>query len=111
MLASDVSGEGEIEGAESVVRTKDLLTSRLNWRRKHFSALVGSSPEAYAPPSRLASVVVPDLSVGTWIPFALPAALKLARERRFDCVLTSSPPPSTHLIGPAPNLLSPFRCR
>ena len=42
---------------------------------------------------------MPDLSLGTWLPFALPAALGLARRRRFDCVLTSSPPPSTHLIG------------
>jgi glycosyltransferase involved in cell wall biosynthesis len=101
VFASDASGEGEIEGAVDVVRTNDLLTSRLNWRRRQFSALIGSSRETYAPPSRLASIVVPDLSVGTWIPFALPAALKLARERRFDCVLTTSPPPSTHLIGAA----------
>ncbi len=99
MLTSAASGEGEIEGAEAVVRTKDALTSALNWRRGQFAALGGSSPDTYKPPSRLASVVVPDLSLGTWLPFALPAALGLARRRRFDCVLTSSPPPSTHLIG------------
>ena len=99
VLTSDVSGEGPIEGAESVARTKDALTSALNWRRGQFAALGGSSSDTYKPPSRLASVVVPDLSVGTWLPFALPAARKLARSRRFDCVLTSSPLPSTHLIG------------
>ncbi len=99
MLTSVASGEGPIEGAHEVVRTKDALTSGLNWRRGQFAALGGASDESYKPPSRLASVVVPDLSLGTWLPFALPAARRLARERHFDCVLTTSPPPSTHLVG------------
>jgi glycosyltransferase involved in cell wall biosynthesis len=99
VLTSAASGEGEIEGAVEVVRTKDALTSALNWRRGQFAALGGSSAETYKPPSKLASVVVPDLSLGTWLPFALPAARRLARARRFDCVLTTSPPPSTHLVG------------
>ena len=99
VLTSAASGEGAIEGAVEVVRTKDALTSGLNWRRGQFAALGGSSGETYKPPSRLASVVVPDLSLGTWLPFALPAARRLARTRRFDCVLTTSPPPSTHLVG------------
>jgi glycosyltransferase involved in cell wall biosynthesis len=99
VLTSIASGEGPIEGAHDVVRTTDALTSRLNWRRGQFAALGGASSESYKPPSRLASVVVPDLSLGTWLPFALPAARRLARERQFDCVLTTSPPPSTHLVG------------
>jgi glycosyltransferase involved in cell wall biosynthesis len=99
VLTSAASGEGPIEGATEVVRTMDALTSPLNWRRRHFAALVGGSAESYRPPSRLASVVVPDLSLLTWLPFALPAALTLARRRRFDCVLTTSPPPSVHLVG------------
>jgi hypothetical protein len=100
VLASDVSGAGEIEGAR-VVRTHDLITSPLNWRRGHFAALSGASSATYAPPSRLESVVVPDLALATWVPFALPRALRLARGRPFDCVLTSSPPQSAHLIGRA----------
>jgi glycosyltransferase involved in cell wall biosynthesis len=101
VLTSSASGDGDIEGAQRVVRTKDALTSGLNWRRGQFAALQGSTDEHYKPPSRIASVIVPDLSLATWLPFALPAALRLAREQRFDCVLTSSPPPSTHLIGVA----------
>jgi glycosyltransferase involved in cell wall biosynthesis len=99
VLTSVASGDGSIEGAHEVVRTKDALTSGLNWRRGQFAALGGSSGETYKPPSKLASVVVPDLSLGTWLPFALAAARRLAREQRFDCVLTTSPPPSTHLVG------------
>jgi glycosyltransferase involved in cell wall biosynthesis len=100
VLASDLSGTGAIEGAR-VVRTHDLISSPLNWRRGHFAALSGSSPATYAPPSRLESVVVPDLALATWIPFALARALRLARDRSFDCVLTSSPPQSGHLVGRA----------
>jgi glycosyltransferase involved in cell wall biosynthesis len=33
------------------------------------------------------------------VPFALPAAAKLLREERFDCVITSSPPESVHFVG------------
>jgi len=99
VLTSVASGQGPIEGAREVVRTSDALTSGLNWRRGQFTALGGASDESYKSPSRLASVVVPDLSLGTWLPFALRTARRLARERRFDCVLTTSPPPSTHLVG------------
>jgi glycosyltransferase involved in cell wall biosynthesis len=99
VLTSRVSGSGPIEGAERVVRTSDLLVSRLNWRRGHFEAFSGQGQGGYAEPSVLERVVVPDLSAVTWIPFALPAALRLAREEPFDCVITSSPPPSVHLVG------------
>jgi glycosyltransferase involved in cell wall biosynthesis len=100
VLTSIASGSGPIDGAETVVRTQDALTSRLNWRRQHFAALAGSRDEAaYKPPSRLASAVVPDLGLLTWLPFALPRAVALSRSRRFDCVVTTSPPQSGHLIG------------
>jgi glycosyltransferase involved in cell wall biosynthesis len=99
VLTSRVSGSGPIEGAERVVRTSDLLVSRLNWRRGHFEAFSGQGQGGYAEPSVLERVVVPDLSAVTWIPFALPAALRLAREELFGCVITSSPPPSVHLVG------------
>jgi len=101
VLTSRVSGEDEIEGAAGVVRTNDLLLTPLNWRRRHFAALSGQAGGGYAPPSALERVVVPDLAAVTWLPFALPAALRLARAERFECVVTSSPPASTHLIGRA----------
>ena len=99
VLCSAISGEGPIEGAEEVVRTPDLMASRLNWRRGHFAALTGARSEGYAERSRLEAVVVPDLAALTWVPVALPRALKLARRAHYDAVLTTSPPPSAHAIG------------
>jgi glycosyltransferase involved in cell wall biosynthesis len=100
ILGSLASGRGPIPGAASVVRTRDLIASPLNWRRGHFESLRVGSDVAYRDaPTRLASLVVPDLVLLTWIPFALPRALRLARGQRFDCVITTSPPESGHLIG------------
>jgi glycosyltransferase involved in cell wall biosynthesis len=99
VLSSRVSGEGEIDGAFRVERTRDLLTSPLNWRRGHFQALTGSQAAMYGKPSALESVIVPDLALASWVPFALARALALARTDPFDCVVTTSPPQSAHLIG------------
>jgi glycosyltransferase involved in cell wall biosynthesis len=99
VLTSSVSGDGPIEGAVEVVRTPDLMTSRLNWRRGSFAALGGRVPAAYSRRSAVESIVVPDLGLMTWLPFALHGARRLARSARFDCVLTSSPPQSAHFVG------------
>ncbi len=45
-----------------------------------------------------ANLFVPDARVGWW-PFAVYAGRTLLAERRFDAILTSGPPHSTHLIG------------
>jgi glycosyltransferase involved in cell wall biosynthesis len=102
VLTSMSSGEGPVTGAERVVRTRDLLVSPLNWRRESFRSLAGGEQAAaagYSAPSRLAAWPVPDLAAVGWLPFALPRALGLAREQRFDCAITTSPPHSAHLIG------------
>jgi glycosyltransferase involved in cell wall biosynthesis len=102
VLTSVASGEGPIEGAERVIRARDLMASRINWRRKHFKALSEGKGATYAAGmSPVASVVVPDLALVGWIPFALPTALRLAARERPDCVITTSPPESAHLIGMA----------
>jgi glycosyltransferase involved in cell wall biosynthesis len=98
VLASAISGDGPIEGAADVIRTPDLMSSGLNWRRRHFEALTGGGG-VYRPPSRLASVVVPDVAVVSWLPFALRAALGVSKHQAFDCVITTSPPQSAHVVG------------
>jgi glycosyltransferase involved in cell wall biosynthesis len=94
-LTSQVSGSGPIEGAAKVVRTPDLLASPLNWRRSAETP-VGKSAATTSPPSRLESLVVPDVAVASWLPFALRAAGRLESP---DCVITTSPPQSAHLVG------------
>ena len=99
VLTSVMCGSGPVAGAVRTVRARDLLVSPLNWRRSSFAALRGENAQAPAAPSALAAWVIPDLEIVGWIPFALPRALSLVRREHFDCVITSSPPQSAHLIG------------
>jgi glycosyltransferase involved in cell wall biosynthesis len=100
VLTSTVAGSGPVPGAARTIRTRDLMVSPLNWRRANFAAVTGDGGDGYdATPSVFASWVVPDLEVVGWLPFALPRALGVARRDRIDCVITSSPPHSGHLIG------------
>lgn len=82
-----------------MVRTPDLGSTRLNWRRAAPTAATSAAPTGSV--RGIEAHAVPDVAAVSWLPFALPRALALARGDRFDCVLTSSPPPSTHLIGAA----------
>ncbi|HXZ56492.1 MAG TPA: glycosyltransferase [Gaiellaceae bacterium] len=94
VLTSRFSGEGPIEGAEAVIRTPDLLASSLNWRQRRDRSASGMAAVA-SPPSPVESIVVPDVSVVSWLPVALRAAHGLDP----DCVITTSPPQSAHLVG------------
>jgi glycosyltransferase involved in cell wall biosynthesis len=99
VVTSAATGEGPLEGADEVVRTTDLVASPLNWRRGQMDAFRGEVGAVYRRPSRLEAVMVPDVAVATWAPFALRATRKLVRARQFDCLITSSPPQSAHLVG------------
>ena len=99
VLTSRISGEGDIEGAKAVARTPDLMATPLNWRRAQFKALEGSADGSYTKPSRLESVLVPDIAAATWLPFAVTRSLRLVRESGFDCVITTGPAHSVHLVG------------
>jgi glycosyltransferase involved in cell wall biosynthesis len=101
VLTSIASGRGPVPGAARVVRTRDLLSSPLNWRRANLETLQGQRQETYGRASLLERLVVPDLSLAGWTPFALPRALVMRRGESFDCVVTTSPPASAHLIGAA----------
>ena len=99
LLTSLASGRGGVPGATRVVRTRDVLASRLNWRRAHFESIQGREQPAAAGSSPLERMLVPDLALAGWLPFALPRARALARRESFDCVVTTSPPQSAHLVG------------
>jgi Glycosyl transferase 4-like domain len=99
VLTSRISGEGDIEGANAVARTSDLMATPLNWRRTQFKALEGSADGSYSKPSRLQLVLVPDIAAATWLPFAVARTLRLVRESGVDCVITTGPAHSVHLVG------------
>lgn len=99
MLASPALGTGGADGARRTVRSRDLLVTPLNWRRSNLDSVSGQTDAGHAEPSIVADIVVPDLGIVTWFPFAAPRALSLAREEQFDCVITTAPAPSVHLIG------------
>jgi glycosyltransferase involved in cell wall biosynthesis len=100
VLTSLASGRGPVPDVTRTVRTRDLVASRVNWRRESFEA-AREGGESYAEPSPVASVVVPDLSLVGWLPFSLARARALVRAGEVDCVLTTSPPESAHLVGMA----------
>jgi glycosyltransferase involved in cell wall biosynthesis len=100
ILTSNRSGSGAIEGAGSVLRTSDLASTRLNWRAfPAGEAGLQESPTGAAYGLELHAV--PDTAIATWLPFALPQAIWAARRLAIECVITTSPPPSVHIIGPA----------
>jgi glycosyltransferase involved in cell wall biosynthesis len=100
VLTTSAYGEGADDEAE-VTRTTDAQLWRARLRgRRHISALYDA--DAYGgKPHFLSRVVVPEPLALAWAPFARARALSLHRERHFDCVITTSPPESAHLVGRA----------
>jgi glycosyltransferase involved in cell wall biosynthesis len=99
VLTTSAYGRGD--GAdEDVVRTTDLqvLRARIGGGGRVRAMFEGDTYSGR--PHPLSRVLVPEPVVLAWLPFALPRALRL-RRHGFDCVITSSPPESAHLIGRA----------
>ena len=99
VLTTSAYGEQEVVGVD-VVRTADA--ARL--RKGRGDAPVGSMFDAdiyTGRPHPLSRILVPEPLVLAWAPFARRRALRLQRDRRFDAVITTSPPESAHLVGRA----------
>jgi glycosyltransferase involved in cell wall biosynthesis len=91
------------DDAEGTERTFDLAASpalRRLLRRPAPPAPAEEEPRAaeMKPPALVADLLVPDAHVLGWNLPAAWEARRLVREGRIDCVITSSPPHSTHLI-------------
>jgi glycosyltransferase involved in cell wall biosynthesis len=85
-----------------VVRTPDIVTSgllRRLLRRPPISSAGMPTPRLVPPPRLLSDGPVPDPWLITWLPFVVPAVRRLLRSGKYDCLVTSSPPHSTHLVG------------
>jgi glycosyltransferase involved in cell wall biosynthesis len=95
------SAYGELPGdtADDVVRSADAQRWRARLSGRESIGAMFDSPTYSGRPHPLSRVLVPEALVGAWMPFARSRALRLHRERAFDCVITTSPPESAHAIG------------
>lgn len=91
-----------VRGEETaLVQARDLLATRLNWRPQSLDVVTGKAPQA-AWAGRATAwglIVVPDIQLISWMPFAAVAAARLARRFRPDVVITTSPVESAHGVG------------
>jgi glycosyltransferase involved in cell wall biosynthesis len=101
VLTTSAYGTGDPSMEEGVVRTADLqlVRARLHGRERIDSLFDADTYSGR--PHVLSRILVPEPLVVAWAPFARSRALRLHRSERFDCVITSSPPESIHLIGRA----------
>ena len=87
------------DSRQEVERSFDLqlVRARLAGRKRATPILeAGTYPDR---PHPLSYVLVPEALVLAWAPFALAKGIALHRRHRFDCVITTSPPESGHLVG------------
>jgi len=85
-----------------VVRTPDLVAAgplRRMLRRPPLPTAGGPVAVDTPAPGILTRVLVPDSHVVSWVPGALAAARRIVREQATDCVITSGPPDSAHLVA------------
>jgi len=102
VLTSSAFGTSDDDAQQGVVRTKDLSASsglRALLRRGVVAA--DEAPDDVTPtPSRaLTRVLVPDSYLVSWAPYALVAMRRILRASPIDCLITSSPPESAHLLA------------
>ena len=99
VLTTSAYGPGEGDASEDVVRTADAQRWRARLAGKDSIGALFDSPTYSGKPHPLSKVIVPEALAAAWMPFARSRALRLHGERRFDCVITSSPPESVHAVG------------
>ena len=99
VLTTSAYGDGPQDASEDVVRTADAQRWRARLAGRDSIGALFDSPTYSGRPHPLSKVLVPEALVVAWMPFARSAALRLQRERRFDCVITTSPPESAHAVG------------
>ncbi len=104
VLSTDAFGgaasEIDADGVE-VLRSHDLQSYRAKLSGHQRIDSLFDSDTYSGKPHPLSYAVVPEPLRAAWVPFARRLALRLQRERRFDAVITTSPPESAHLIGKA----------
>jgi glycosyltransferase involved in cell wall biosynthesis len=101
IVATDAFGVMPEDDELRVVRVRDLRASALARRLLGRGELpTTGSRSVESPPRRLLTeVIVPDVQALAWVPAALATVRRLTSSEPIDCLVTSSPNDSTHLIG------------
>lgn len=90
------------DDADLVVRTPDLMAAnslRKLLRRPPLQTTDAPVAVTAPAPRLLRDGLVPDSWLASWLPFVVRTARSLLRTGRYDCIVTNSPPDSTHLLG------------
>src|SRR5439155_13992037 len=101
VLTTSAYGSGDGPAEQDVVRTADVQRLRARIRGHDRVDALFDSDTYSGRPHPLSRLIVPEPLLAAWAPFARRRALRLNRRERFDCVITTSPPESIHLIGRA----------
>lgn len=99
-LPDDGAHETDDTGGD-VVRTRDLQLVRAKLSGHDRVDALFDSDSYSGRPHPMSRVIVPEPLALAWAPFARRAGRKLIGERQFDCVISSSPPESAHLVARA----------
>lgn len=101
VITSGVHGALPVDAAEGVTRTTDLGSSPLLRRvlRRPALGTPGAAPVVTPAPGLLTKIVVPDSHLVSWMPAVLAAVRRAQRDGGVDCVITSGPPDSAHMLG------------
>ncbi|MGI8460851.1 MAG: glycosyltransferase family 4 protein [Solirubrobacterales bacterium] len=99
-LPDDFEAQGEGPTGD-IARAADLQLLRARMRGHGQVDSLFDSDTYSGRPHPLSKLIVPEPLALAWAPFAARLARRLHRERNFDCVLTTSPPESAHLVGRA----------
>lgn len=113
VLTTSAFGSAEVDRELKVVRTRDAAGSSLlrGFLRRGKAPTDREGTVVEKPPPRiLTGTLVPDPLLVAWNPFALRAATRLHRTASFDCLVTSSPANSTHLLGLILRRSMPWLC-
>lgn len=102
IVASSAWGTLPDDAEHDVVRVRDLRSSRAlrSLLRRGKLRQEGDEDLVEQPPGRLLTdVLVPDFNAAAWLPQAALTVRRLLASTTYDCLITSSPPESSHLVG------------
>ncbi|MCJ7509216.1 MAG: glycosyltransferase family 4 protein [candidate division Zixibacteria bacterium] len=100
-FAKDYTLLDELPSDVKIIRTGSLDPLRLSYLLKRITRKTKESQgETYTPLKAkiLSWFFFPDNKIG-WFPFALVKGINICKKEKVDLILSTSPPPSCHLIG------------